>query len=82
MSKLAALFSLHSGIFYSKNRSQADCQQTLMPSEKTVFRRPPLRRQSKTAAITRFYTPPAAETAAASRQGLRRARRFIMIASA
>jgi len=29
VSNLAALFSLHSGIFYSKNRSQADCQHTL-----------------------------------------------------
>ncbi|EGF10878.1 hypothetical protein HMPREF9123_1349 [Neisseria bacilliformis ATCC BAA-1200] len=29
VSNLAALFSLHSGIFYSKNRSQAECQHTL-----------------------------------------------------
>ena len=55
VSNLAALFFLHSDIFYSKNRSQADCQHALSRAS-SARRKKPLPAIAATA-IPTFFTP-------------------------
>ncbi|WP_315360222.1 hypothetical protein [Neisseria bacilliformis] len=60
VSNLAVLFSLHPGIFSSKNRSHAECQQTLLNPfmrKAKITRLPIAAKQGKMASL-RFFTFP------------------------